>query len=247
MAKLVTIKTMLALSASQNWTLTQLHINNAFLNGDLFEEVFMDLPFGYQPKGELKSGFGKLVCQLHKSIYGLKQASRQWNIKFTQVVIKSGSVQSKADYSLFTKGHGASFVAILVYVDDIIVVGPNATTVSEVKNFLKSQFKLKGLGPLKFFLGLEIARSTTGIVICQCQYTLQLLEDFGFLASKPVSALMNPRVVLQATDGDLLDDATPYRRLVGLFLYLTITRPDCCYLDCRILRASGAQCEPAKR
>ena len=112
---------------------------------------------------------------------------------------------------MFTKRHGASFVAILAYVDDIIVAGPNATTVSEVNNFLKSQFKLKDLGPLKFFLNLEITRSTAGIVVCQRQYTLQLLEDFDFLASKPVSAPINPRAVFQAPDGDLLDDATPYR------------------------------------
>ena len=123
--KLVTVKVLLALSASQNWYLAQLDINNAFLNGDLFEEVYMDLPPGYTRQGEQQSGSSKQMCKLHKSIYGLKQASRQWNITFTQAIISFGFSQSKCDYSLFTHGQGDNFVAILLYVDDIIIAGPN--------------------------------------------------------------------------------------------------------------------------
>ena len=94
------------------WHLTQLDVNNVFLNGDLFEEVYMDLPLGYT--GTRKADFQgeKLVCKLHKSIYGLKQASRQWYSKFSQSLLQFGFVQSKCDYSLFTKGTDASFVAI---------------------------------------------------------------------------------------------------------------------------------------
>ena len=176
----------------------------------------MDLPLGYKPQGESLCQFGKFVCKLHKSIYGLKQASRQWNIKFTQVVVNSSFVQSKVDYSLFTKGHG----------DDIIVASPNPCTVSTVKDFLHTKFKLKDLGHLKFFLGLEIVRSVARIVVCQCNYTLHLLEEFGFPASKPHSTPMNPRVALQKDGGELLVDPTPYCRLVRCLLYLTITRPD---------------------
>ena len=135
-------------------------------------------------------------------------------------------VQSKADYSLFTKGQGASFVAILVYVDDIIVAGPNPCIVSTVKDFLHTKFKLKDLGHLKFFLGLEIVKSVAGIMVCQRNYTLHLLEEFGFLASKPHSTPMNSKVALQKDGGELLTNPTPYRQLVGHLLYLTITRPD---------------------
>ena len=123
-------------------------------------------------------------------------------------MVDLGFVQSKADYSLFTKGHGASFVAILVYVDDIIVAGPNPCTVSTVKDFLHTKFKLQDLGHLKFFLGLEIVRSAAGIVVCQRNYTLHFLEEFGFLASKPHYTPMNPRVALQKDGGELLIDPT---------------------------------------
>ena len=84
-AKLVTVKVMLALAASQQWHLVQLDVNNAFLNGDLFEKVYMELPLGYKVQGEASSQ--KLVCKLHKSIYGLKQALRQWNSKFTAALL----------------------------------------------------------------------------------------------------------------------------------------------------------------
>ena len=105
-AKLVTVKVLLALVASHKWHIVQMDVNNAFLNGDLFEEVYMDLQLGYTRKGELSHSGNpdKLVCQLLKSIYGLKQASRQWNAKFSHAMIQFGFTQSKSDYSLFTKG-----------------------------------------------------------------------------------------------------------------------------------------------
>ena len=87
-AKLVTVNVLLALVASHSWHLAQLDVNNAFLNGDLFEEVYMDLPLRYLRQGESSSSQGKLVCKLHKSIYGRKQASRQWYSKFSQALLK---------------------------------------------------------------------------------------------------------------------------------------------------------------
>lgn len=120
----MTVKALLALAACHNWHLTQLDVNNAFLNGDLFEEVYMDMPLGYEVHSKAKQG-EKLVCRLHKSIYGLKQALRQWNSKFSQALIQFGFIQFEADYSLFTKGFGNNCVALLVYVDDIVITGPN--------------------------------------------------------------------------------------------------------------------------
>ena len=186
----------------------------------------MDLPLGYDKQGEQMKGFAKKVCKLHKSIYGLKQASRQWNITFTEAIISFGFTQSRCDYSLFTRGSKDSLVVILLYVDDIIIAGPSVVAIDETKAFLHSRFKLRDLGPLKFFLGMEVAKSELGIVLSQRQYALQILDDYGFLDSKPVSTPMNPRVSLNSDKGVLLDDVTHYRSLIGRLLYLTISRPD---------------------
>ncbi|XP_068655834.1 uncharacterized mitochondrial protein AtMg00810-like [Aristolochia californica] len=186
----------------------------------------MDLPLGYLRQGESSSSYNKLVCKLHKSLYGLKQASCQWYSKFSHVLITFGFLQSKSDYSLFKKGHGFSFVALLVYVDDITLAGPSSHAITELKHFLHTQFKLKDLGCLKHFLGLDIAQSKQGIVLSQLHYTLQLLEDTSYLACKPTSIPMDPKLCLNATDSDLLPDITHYRRLVGKLLYLTLSRPD---------------------
>ena len=226
-AKLVTVKVLLALAASQNWHIVQMDVYNAFLHGDPFEEVYMDLPLGYVTEGETVSGSsGRLVCKLHKSIYGLRQASRQWYAKFSQAILKFGFTQSKCDYSLFTKGSGSSFIALLVCVDDIVITGPSHDLITALKCFISSQFKLKDLESLKYFLGLEIARSSTGIVLSQRHYALQILEDTGFLACKTATVPMDPKVQLNSTDGVPLTDSSQYRRLVGRLLYLTLSRPD---------------------
>ena len=114
-AKLVTVKVLLAVAASKQWPLFQLDVDNAFLNGDLIEEVYIDLPLRYSSKGEFDMSQGKTICKLNKSIYGLRQASRQWYAKFSTALLQFGFVQSKSDYSLFTKGTGSLFLALLVY------------------------------------------------------------------------------------------------------------------------------------
>ncbi|XP_052181063.1 uncharacterized mitochondrial protein AtMg00810-like [Diospyros lotus] len=185
----------------------------------------MDLPLGYKPSVSVIQG-EKLVCRLNKSICGLKQASRQWFAKFSHSLIQFGFQQSKSDYSLFTKGNGFFFVALLVYVDDIIITGPDLTVIDSLKSFLHSQFKLKDLGRLRYFLGLEIAQSKSGIFLSQRHYTLQILEDTGFLGCKPVHLPMVHNLKLSMHDGELLEDPSIYRRLIGQLLYLTISRPD---------------------
>lgn len=181
---------------------------------------------GNIPKGDTVFSIQKMVCKLDKSIYGLRQTSRQWYSKFSQVLIKFGFHQSKSDYSLFTKGSGSSFVALLVYVDVIIITGSSSDIIQSLKQLLRTQFKLKDLGSLRYFLSIEIARAASGICLSQRKYALQLLDDTGFLASKPVVTPMDPRSQLNSTDGDLLSDHAQYRRIVGRLLYLTLSCPD---------------------
>lgn len=123
-AKFVTVKVLLTLAASKGWHLAYLDVNNVFLNGDLLEEVHMELPPGFPKQGEKKH----MVC---------KQASRQWYSNFSETLIFFGFVQPKSDYSLFTKGEGDSFVALLVYVDAIVITSPSSSVISGLKKFLQ--------------------------------------------------------------------------------------------------------------
>jgi len=123
---MTTIRTIIALAASRQWPLFQLDVNNAFLHGDLHEEVYMKMPEGI-PNPANK------VCRLQKSLYGLKQASRQWHAKLADFLKLQGYTQSKNDYSLFLKTSGTDLTIVAVYVDDILLSGSNMAEIQLLK------------------------------------------------------------------------------------------------------------------
>ncbi|KAM1078563.1 hypothetical protein ACFX15_025113 [Malus domestica] len=165
-AKLVTFRCLLALAATHSWSLHHLDVHNAFLHGDLMEEIYMLPPPGLRRQGE------NLVCRLHKSIYGLKQASRQWFFKFSQAIRSAGYVQSKADYSLFTKRRGKSFTVLLIYVDDILITGNDLKAIDDLKSFFNTKFRIKDLGSRPASFPME--------------QNLKLLPDDGHALDDPV-------------------------------------------------------------
>ncbi|XP_068319168.1 uncharacterized protein [Pyrus communis] len=222
-AKLTTLRCLLTVAAARTWFIHQLDVQNAFLHGTLHEEVYMDPPPGLRRQGET------LVCRLNKSLYGLKQASRTWFTTFSDAIQNAGYRQSKADYSLFTKVQGTSITVILIYVDDILITGNNIQQMEQLKAFLLKRFRIKDLGDLKYFLGIEFARSEKGIFMSQRKYALDILQDSGLLSARPDSFPMEQNLALTSTDGALLNDPTKYRRLVGRLIYLTVTRPDIVY------------------
>ncbi|XP_057948847.1 uncharacterized mitochondrial protein AtMg00810 isoform X1 [Malania oleifera] len=118
---------------------------------------------------------------------------------------------------------------VLIYVDDIVINGNDATAIQSLKQFLHQQFHIKDLGLLKYFLGLEVARSKAGIVISQRIYTSEIIDDVGYLGAQPSNFPMEMNLKLTNYQGDLLHDPIRYRRLVGQLIYLTITRPDITY------------------
>lgn len=178
-AKLVTVQSVIAVAAKKNWTLQQLDVNNAFLHGDLDENVFMKIPQGFAKKGET------IVYKLKKSLYGLRQASRNWYYKFTRALLDIGFQQSKADHSLFTYKMESSYVCALIYVDDVVLDGNDTKFIQFVKRYLNNKFSIKDLGPLKYFLGIEVARSIDGIVLRQRKYTLDITRGQWDARSMP--------------------------------------------------------------
>ncbi|KAF5458162.1 hypothetical protein F2P56_022217 [Juglans regia] len=198
----------------------QLDVNNAFLYGKLDEEIYMKPPLGH-PAAKISK-----VCRLQKSLYGLRQASRQWNTKLSSTLAEFGFIQSKLDYSLFTKHTHTSFVALLVYVDNIILMSSGVASREAVKHFLETKFKIKTLGSLKYFLGMEIAQSQHGIQLCQHKYALDILSETSLLASKPSLMPMEPNIKLSKDEEEPFNDPALYRKLVGKLLYLINIRPD---------------------
>lgn len=129
-AKLTSVRLLLALATSKNWFLHQLDVDNAFLHGDLNEDVYMELPLG------LNVDTKGLVCKLTKSLYGLKQANRQWFDKLSTFLISTGYTQSKSDHSLFVKRTPSDFTALLVYVNDIVLTGNSMKEINLIKTLL---------------------------------------------------------------------------------------------------------------
>ncbi|RVW42410.1 Retrovirus-related Pol polyprotein from transposon RE1 [Vitis vinifera] len=213
---------LLSLAANLDWSLHQLDVKNAFLNGDLEEEVYMDIPAGL----ETTSNFNK-VCRLRKSLYGLKQSPRAWFERFTKVVKRYGFVQCQSDHTLFVKHFPEGKLAIIiVYVDDIILTGDHEEKIDLLKKLLTKEFEIKDLGNLKYFLGMEIARSKKGIAVSQRKYVLDLLNETGMLGCKPAETPMDTTVKLEESDGSAPIDKGRYQRLVGKLIYLSHTRPD---------------------
>jgi len=132
------------------------------------------------PPGLCQQG-EKIVFQLHKSLYELKQTPRNRFSKFSEAIKTTGFSQSHSDHSLFVQEKGSTLTMVLIYVDDIIIIGNNDKFIQDLKLFLQQQFHIKDLGKLKYFVGLEVARSKAGIVISQRKYTLKFLTMLDFL------------------------------------------------------------------
>lgn len=221
-AKINSIRVLLSLAVNSNWLLHQLDVKNAFLNGDLEEEVFMSPPPGFE-----KSFEGGKVCKLKKSLYGLKQSPRAWFERFGKVIKHNGYTQSQADHTMFYKHSKEGKVAILiVYVDDIVLTGSDHCELEALKKKLAEEFEIKDLGALKYFLGMEFARSKEGIFVNQRKYVLDLLNETGLLGCKPAETPVEPHEKLQPAQEENVKDRECYQRLVGRLIYLSHTRPD---------------------
>ncbi|GJY27053.1 retrovirus-related pol polyprotein from transposon RE2, partial [Tanacetum coccineum] len=168
----------LKLAASKKWELHQMDVHNAFLHGDLEEEVFMKLSPG------LNKGKHGEACKLQKSLYGVRQAPCCWFSKLSSALKNYGFVQSYLDYSLFTLRQNKVQLNVLVYVDDLFISGNDSKAITQFKTYLSDCFHMKDLGTLKYFLGVAVARAQDGMFLCQRKYALDIICKAGLLSAK---------------------------------------------------------------
>jgi hypothetical protein len=219
-AKMNSVRTLISCAVNFDWDIYQMDVKNAFLHGDLHEEVYMHIPPGF----ETNQTNGK-VLRLHRSLYGLKQSPRAWFDRFRQSMLKRGYLQSNADHTLFYK-HATGKVAILiVYVDDIVITGDDFIEISHLKKYLAQEFEVKDLGRLRYFLGIEISRGPKGMFLSQRKYILDLLKETGMLGCRPATTPIDQNHRLSKDAGTPVDREC-YQRLVGRLIYLSHTRPD---------------------
>ncbi|KAG8489820.1 hypothetical protein CXB51_017861 [Gossypium anomalum] len=227
-----TIRLILSIAVTKGWSLRQVDVNNAFLNGDLTDEVFMQQLSSYVqlgPNGE------QLVCRLTKALYGLRQDPRAWFIKLRKFLVSSGFVISKSDASLFVRVSSEFTLYVLVYVDDIVITGSSSDEINCFVQRLHNEFALKDMGELNYFLGIEVNRSSSGSLhLSQRKYIRELLTRSSMANAKGAHTPMVSSSALSKNEGEPLADPTEYRSLVGALQYVVLTRPNVAYTVNRV-------------
>lgn len=158
----VTARLVISIAISQGWSLCQLDVNNAFLQGHLVEDVFMA-----QPPDFIDRDNPSYVCKLHKAIYGIKQASRAWYYKLKQFLIASGFINSHVDTSLLILNTIGNLIYLLVYADNVVIKGNHGITSQKFITLLGQRFSIKDLGDLTYFLGVMVVTTPTGLILSQ--------------------------------------------------------------------------------
>jgi hypothetical protein len=216
----------LTLAAQHRWPVHQLDVNNAFLNGVLDEQVY-----ARQPAGFVDASAPTSVCHLSKSLYGLKQAPRAWYTRLATFLGTMGFKPTRSDSSLFVLRRGKESVYLLLYVDDIVLTASSNDILCCVISTISGEFALKGMGPVHYFLGIQVQRNDNGFFLQQQQYAKDLLERAGMIECRPCDTSIHTNGKLSSDSGSPLNtaDASDYRSLVGALQYLTMTRPDLQY------------------
>jgi histone deacetylase 1/2 len=219
-----TIRIILSLAVSQGWSMRQIDIQNAFLHGVLEEKVYMKQPPGYEDPSKPSH----YICHLKKALYGLKQAPKAWHSKLTSKLHHLGFKGSVADASLFVFREGGVIIYMLIYVDDIIIVSSSDKATDKLIQNMNEDFAVQDLGPLEYFLGIEVKPDSNGVLLSQKRYALDLLKKANMEKCKPISTPMSSSERLSKNHGILLsgEEQFRYRSVVGGLQYLTLTRPD---------------------
>ena len=232
-AMLKSIRILLAIAAYHDYEIWQMDVKTAFLNGFLEEEVYMS-----QPEGFISKNKPNQVCKLKKSIYGLKQASRSWNIRFDETIKRFGFIKNVDEPCVYKKTSGSAIVFLVLYVDDILLIGNDIPMLQSVKVWLSNQFSMKDLGEASYILGIKIYRdrSKRMLGLSQSRYIDLVLKRFSMEGSKRgylpmsqgihLSKRMSPKT---PEERDRMN-SIPYASAIGSIMYAMLcTRPDVAY------------------
>src|SRR3954463_13743445 len=229
-AKLKSVRILLAIVAYYDDEIWQMDVKTAFLNGNIDEELYMIQPEGFvDPKDADK------VCKLQRSIYGLKQASRSWNLRFDQVIKSFGFVPNFYEACIYKKVSGSSVIFLVLYVDDIVIIGNDINMLNDVKSYLNKCFSMKDLGEASYILGIKIYRDRQRrlIALSQSTYLDKVLKRFRMDKAKKGSVpmlsgkiLSKPPCPATVNDREAMSKV-PYASAIGSIMYaMMCTRPD---------------------
>ncbi|KAK2395944.1 secreted RxLR effector protein [Trifolium repens] len=232
-AMLKSVRILLAIAAYHDYEIWQMDVKTAFLNGNLLEDVYMTQPEGFDIPNEAHK-----ICKLQRSIYGLKQASRSWNLRFDETVTKYGFIKNEDEPCVYKKVSGSKIVFLVLYVDDILLIGNDVPTLQQVKTWLGNCFSMKDLGEAAYILGIRIYRDRSRrlLGLSQSTYIDKVLKRFNMHDSKKGFIPMQHGICLSKTqcpsskeERERMNEI-PYASAIGSIMYAMLcTRPDVSY------------------
>ncbi|KAK8942669.1 hypothetical protein KSP39_PZI009511 [Platanthera zijinensis] len=226
-ARLEAIRLFLAYAALKGFTVYQMDVKSAFLNGNIKEEVYVE-----QPPGFVDSTFPNYVYLLQKALYGLKQAPRAWYETLSTFLLENKFTRGKIDKTLFLREIKGKILLVQIYVDDIIFGSTDNNLCKKFSKLMQGKFEMSSMGELKYFLGLQVKQSEDGIFISQTKFTKELLKKFGMENATSMRTPMASAMSLDKDEKGKPFDETKYRSIIGSLLYLTASRPDIMFSTC---------------
>ncbi|KAJ9546449.1 hypothetical protein OSB04_018992 [Centaurea solstitialis] len=226
-ARIEAIRIFLAYAAHKNFTVYQMDVKTAFLNGELKEEVYVSQPEGFVDRTKPNH-----VYILDKALYGLKQAPRAWYDHLSNALLENGFYKGKIDPTLFIKTEGDDILLVQIYVDDIIFGSTNSDMCTWFSDLMTTRFEMSMLRELSFFLGLQVIQKPDGILINQSKYIGDLLKRFHMATSSVAKTPMASGTLIGADPKGKPVDQKTYRAIIGSLLYLTASRPDIMFATC---------------
>ena len=217
------LRLLITIAVNNQWEIYQRDFKTAYLNAPLLTPIYIR-----QPEGFIEQGGEDKVCLLNKALYGLKQAGRAWQQELFTLISQNGYVQSKKEPCIWFKAYSKTMRLITIYVDGILLTGNDEDEIKKISKIMGKEFKMKDLGKIQEFLGIQVIRTNDGMKLCQRKYAEQVVKKFGQTNSKasptPMTSVYENK---NENDNENIDNNYPIKQALGSLMYLSnSTRPD---------------------